>query len=125
MPELNKNAITLLASISGVNMNLGTAQILYVVPATVNGCIIAFIIIRNASVPLTLASYSFGFDASGYYNVVSDSVHTEIAGTTSFVLLTAKAGAIRGGPGDILNILLNTLQGYAATATIDVFGYLY
>jgi hypothetical protein len=72
MPELNKNAFALLASISGVNMNSGTAQTLFSVPATVNGCVIAFLVVRNASIPLTLASYSFGFDASGYYNVVSN-----------------------------------------------------
>lgn len=124
MPALNKKAIKLLASVA-VNMNLGTAQTLFTVPATVNGCIVAFIIVRNASIPLTLASYSFGFDASGYYNVVSDATHTQIAGATSYVVLTAKAGAIRGGPGDILKILLNTLQGEAATADVDVFGYLY
>ena len=125
MPALNKNSITLLASISGVNMNTAAPTSLFTVPAGASGCVITHIVVRGASVSLTTASYSFGFNASAYNDVIANATHTELTGDTLYTVLTAKAGAKIGAAGDILKVLMNTLQGVAATTTMDVFGYLY
>jgi hypothetical protein len=122
MPALNKNSLTRLATVN-VDMNLGTAQTLYTVPTGLS-CIISHVVVRNASISLDTASYSFGFTGAAYTDVIADAVHNELTGATLFTILTAKAGAKLGAAADIFKLLVNTLQGAAATATIEVFGYL-
>ena len=122
MPALNKNSLTRLATVN-VDMNSGTAQTLYTVPAELS-CIISHVVVRNASISLDTASYSFGFTGAAYTDVIADAVHNELTGATLFIILTAKAGAKLGAAADIFKLLVNTLQGAAATATIEVFGYL-
>jgi len=64
MPALNKNSITRLATVN-VDMNSGTAQTLYTVPAGLS-CVISHVVVRNASTSLDTASYSFGFTGAAY-----------------------------------------------------------
>lgn len=125
MPALNKKAVALLASISGVNMNTATATALLTVPPGVGGCVVDRIVVRDASVSLDTASYSFGFNDPDYDDIIADAVHAELTGSTLFMMIVAKAGAKIGGPGDILKVLMNTLQGVAATSTMEVFGYFF
>lgn len=112
-----------LASVSGVDMNTATPTTLFTVPAGVS-CIIERVVVRNASTSLTTASYSFGFNSATYNDVIADATHTELTGNTLYTILSAKIGAKRGAAADVFKVLMNVLQGGAATATIDVYGYL-
>lgn len=123
MPALNTKAITLLASVSGIDLNDGTAQTLFTVP-TGKSALITHITVRNASTSLTTASFSIGFNSASYNDIIADATHTELTGNTLFTMLSAKIGAKVGTTLQALKILVNTLQGGAATATFDIFGYL-
>lgn len=124
MGRLATLAITKLATVAGVDMNTATATTLYTVPAG-KSAIITHIVVRNASTSLTTVSYSFGFNSASFNDVVANATHTELTGATLYTALIAKVGATRGAAGDILKVLMNTLQGGAATTTMDVFGYLF
>lgn len=105
-------------------MNTATATTLYTVP-TGKSCIITHVIVRNASTSLTTASYSLGFNSAAFNNVIADATHTELTGSTLYTVLIAKAGATRGVAADTFKVLMNILQGGAATTTMDVYGYLF
>lgn len=124
MPALNTSSITLLASVSGVDLNTATANSLYTVPSG-RTCVPTHIVIRNASTSLTTVSFSIGFNSAPFNNIVADATHTELTGATLYTVLVAKAGATVGNAGDILKLLDNVLQGGAATCTVDVYGYLF
>lgn len=124
MAALRENSITRLSTTSSVDMNTATATTLFTVP-TGKSCIVTHIVIRSASTSLTTASYSFGFNSASFNDVIANATHTELTGSTLYTVLSAKVGATRGAAADILKVLMNTLQGGAATTTIDVFGYLY
>lgn len=124
MAALRENAITKLSSTSSVDMNTATATTLYTVP-TGKSCIITHVIVRNASTSLTTASYSLGFNSAAFNNVIADATHTELTGSTLYTVLIAKAGATRGVAADTFKVLMNILQGGAATTTMDVYGYLF
>jgi hypothetical protein len=113
-----------LATVTGVGMNTATATSLYTVPAG-RTCVVTRVVVRAASVSLTTASYSFGFTGPAYNDVIADAAHTELTGSTLYVILTPKAGAKVGAAGETFKVLMNTLQGAAATTTMDVFGYLF
>ena len=119
----NGGNIVKLATVTGVDMNTATPTALYTVP-TGRSAIITSITVRNASTSLTTASYSFGFNSAAFNNVIADATHTELTGNTLYTILNAKVGAKVGVAADVLKALMNTLQGGAATTTMDVFGYL-
>ena len=124
MSALNENAITRLATASLVDMNTATASTLYTVPSD-KSCVITSIVVRNANVSLTTASFSFGFTSAVYNDVIANATHTEINSATVYTILNAKAGAKLGISGNALKVLMNTLQGAAATTTMEVYGYLF
>lgn len=119
----NGGNIVKLATVTGVDMNTATPTALYTVP-TGRSVIITSVTVHNASTSLTTASYSFGFNSAAFNNVIADATHTELTGSTLYTILNAKAGAKVGVAADVLKVLMNTLQGGAATTTMDVFGYL-
>lgn len=121
--NLTSAAETKLATVASVDMNTATATTLYTVP-TGRSCIITKVVVRNASTSLTTASYSFGFNSAPFNDVIADATHTELTGSTLYTALSAKAGAKVGVAADNFKVLMNTLQGGAATTTMDVFGYL-
>lgn len=114
---------TLLITRDSVDLNTAVATSLYTVPAD-NIAVITRIVLRNASTSLTTASISFGFNSAAFNNIVANATHTELTGPTLYTVLIPKTGATRGVAADILKVLANTLQGGAATVSIDVFGYL-
>lgn len=105
-------------------MNTATATTLYTVP-TGKSCIVTHVVVRNASTSLTTASYSFGFNSATFNDVIANATHTELTGATLYTVLIAKVGATRGAAGDTFKVLMNTLQGGAATTTMEVFGFLF
>ncbi len=124
MGALNKRAIKLLATVAAVDLNTATPTLLYSVPADANGCVITHVVVRDASTSLTTASWSVGFNSAAFNDVIADATHVELTGATLYTALVAKAGAALGVASAALKLLANTLQGGAATATVDVFGYL-
>jgi hypothetical protein len=117
-------AETLLKTTGGVNLNTSTPTTLYQVPVGFT-CFITKVVIRNASTSLTLASYSFGSNSASYNDVIADATHTELTGNTLYTVLLPKIGAASPSLTNPFKIKVNTLQGAAATVTIDVFGYIF
>ena len=112
-----------LSTTTGVDMNTATPTALYTVP-TGRSCVITRVVVRNASTSLTTASYSFGFNSATFNDVIANATHTELTTSTLNTVLIAKAGSKTGAAADTFKVLMNTLQGGAATTTMDVFGYL-
>lgn len=113
----------LLQTTNSVNLNTATATTLYTVPSG-RSCIVTKFIIRNASTSLTLASVSFGYNSTSFNDVVPNQTYTELTGSTLYTPIMADMGAKVGAATDVLKIKANTLQGSAATCSIDVFGIL-
>lgn len=118
------NAETILSTTASVDMNTATATTLYTVPAG-KTAVITRVVVRTASTSLTTASYSFGFNSAPFDNVIANATHTELTGNTLYTILPAKTGAAIGAAAGTFKVLMNTLQGGAATTTIDVFGYVF
>lgn len=121
MINVSQTGIACLASVDGVDMNTGTPTALFT--ALGRSCVISHVAVRNASTSLTTASYSFGANSASYNDIIANATHTELTGATLYTILTAKAGARLLAPGDVFSVKMNTLQGGAATTTMDVFGY--
>ena len=119
-----EGAEVLLASNALVDLNTATASTIYTV-ATGKSAVITRIVLRLASTSLTTASISIGFNSASFNDVIANATHTELTGNTLYTVLAAKAGAKIGTTGQALKLLCNTLQGGAATATVEVFGYLF
>lgn len=124
MAALNTLTFTRLATVAGVDMNTAAVSTLYTVP-TGKSCVITHVVVRNASASLTTASYSFGFNSASFNDVIANATHTELTGNTLYTVLPAKVGATLGGAGNAFKVLMNTLQGGAATTTMDIYGYLF
>lgn len=115
---------TLLSSTAGVNLNTATPSTIYTV-ATGKSALITKLILRLASTSLTTVSLSIGFNSAAFNDVLADATHTELTGNTLFTALASKIGAKVGTTGQLLKLLCNTLQGGAATCTVDTFGILF
>lgn len=116
----------LLAQATGINMNSIANTDLFRVPDGPAGninCVVTRIVCRNASISLTTASWSFGFNSTPFDNVIADATHTELTGSTLYTVLLAKAGATLGVSNDRLYLRVHTAQGAAATMACDVYGY--
>ncbi len=105
-----------------VDLNSATKQTLYTVP-TGKTFIPLRIITRNASTSLTTAIFGFGFDANAT-DVIAAALHTALTGGTLFAIDNPIAGAKAGSAADVLGVKCSLVQGSAATATVDVLGYL-
>jgi len=119
---LQENAITKLATVADVDVNVTTKTTIFTVP-TGKKAIITHLIFRDASISLTTASWGIGFDA-GAIDVVADETYTELTGNTLLTIRQAKDGAKLGAAADILGLKCSIAQGAAATIDVDVFGYL-
>ena len=110
-----------LASVSA-NLNVTTKTTLYTVPAS-KVAYITKVVVRDASTDLTTAEFGFGYDA-GATDVIAHAAHTGLTGPTLYEVIPAKVGALEGAAAAVLGIKCSTAQGAAATAVVDVFGYL-
>jgi hypothetical protein len=123
MSALNQDAITRLVTVSFVDLNTATPNLLYIIPQG-KSCVVTHMVLRTASISMTTASYSVGWNSASYNDVVANATHTELTGSTLYSVIPAKAGAKVGTSGQSLFLLANTLQGAAATITVEIFGYL-
>ena len=114
----------LLASVALVDLNSAGDKPLFTVPGGKNAVIRA-IAARNASISLSTVSFSVGWNAGVSNDVVATAVHALLTTALKVDWLAVLAGAVIGGPGGVLNLKNNILQGAPATATFDIFGYLF
>jgi hypothetical protein len=112
----------LIASLSAANLNTTNKQTIYTVP-TGKTLIVTKIITRNVSTSLTTVIFGFGFNANAN-DVIAAALHTTLTGSTLMTIDVPIAGAIVGAAANVLGVKCSLAQGGAATATIDVFGYL-
>lgn len=111
-----------LATVTGVNLNVTTKTTLYTVPAG-KVAYVTRVVVRDPSTDLTTAEFGVGYDANAT-DVIANAAHTALTGPTLYEAIAAKAGAKEGAAAAVLGLKCGTAQGAAATATIDVFGYL-
>ncbi len=116
-PQLTEG---LLNSSINVNMNSGAVQVIYTCP-TGKFCVVTKVVVRNATVSLTTASYSFQWNTTG--DVITDATHPELTGSTLYTQLFPKVGSARGSAGATFDVLVSILQGSTASVVIDTFGY--
>lgn len=112
----------LLSTTPAVDMNTATATTLYTSP-TGRSTIIKSVTVRNCSTSITTASYSFGWNSATFNDVIANATHTELTGSTLGTSIAAKVGFTVGTSTGTFKVLMNTLQGGAATCTMDVWGY--
>jgi hypothetical protein len=128
---LQAGMVMRLATVAGIDLNNGTAQALYTVPtafpggAAVTGCVPTQVIYRAPSIELDMASWSVGWTDAAYADVIADEAHIEMVATTVYSIDAPMGGARGGGTAEVLKLKVNTLQGTAATMTVDLFGYLF
>jgi hypothetical protein len=118
-----KGQSILLQTTTGVDLNTAAATLLYTVPAG-KTAIIRRVIMRNASISLTTASISFGWNSASFNNVITNATRTALTSSALYLEILPINGAAIGAAAGTFKVLVNTPQGAAATCTIDVFGYL-
>lgn len=126
MADLKEKAISLLSSTSSIDMQTAAAKTdLYTVP-TGKVAYITHIVVRDPSDSLTGGTdFDFGTGASAdtWVNTVDLSSMTT-ANTDYMVVSGSGTKYTECAAGDVFGIYVNTGSTAAATATIDVFGYL-
>jgi len=114
----------LLSTTNLVNLNQAPETNLFTAPAGITGVVITRVVVRKASTSLTTASLAFGWNAGTDNDVIATATHTELTGNTLFTILIPKIGAKLGVASGVFSVITTILQGGAATASIDVFGYI-
>lgn len=122
MANLKEKSESLLASTATVDINNAAKQTIYTVP-TGKSCVITNIVVRNLSGAAASNSISFGFNTNAN-DVIANATYASFTGSTVYTKISCMAGATRGTSGQIFGVITNTLN-TAATATVDVFGYLF
>lgn len=116
------NGERILATKDLANLNVTTKTSIFTVPAG-KTAIITRLVLRNASISLTTASFGFGFDA-GATDVDGSTTHTELTGPTLASQTIVLSGAKVGAAADVFGIKCSIAQGAPATMSVDAFGYL-
>jgi hypothetical protein len=120
------NVEVILATVAGVDWNVGTKTTLYTVPGG-KSAVISRVVIRNASSAVTTASVGFGFNA-GADDWIIPLTFAGLTTSGKVAVLIAGQGVIDAGElgtaGQIFGCQADILEGSAQTVTIDVIGYL-
>ncbi len=119
----NLPSLPLLAQGVSCDVNSATPTLLYTVPAA-KTAIIFGVAVRGASINLTTAKFSVGWNGPAFNNVIADALHADLVDGTIYDMLVPMTGATVGNAADTLKLQTNTLQGAAATILADVIGYL-
>lgn len=122
MANLKEKSDSLLVSASAIDINNAAKQAVYTVP-TGKSCVITNVVVRNLSGACTSNSISFGFNTAAN-DVIANATYASFTSSTVYTKIGAMAGATRGTSTQVFGVITNTLN-TAATATIDVFGYLF
>jgi hypothetical protein len=118
------NEMLLSSTALDMNGTNGTETTLYTVPAG-RSMVPTRIVLRNASTSLTTASWSVGFNAGTDTDFRANATSTGLTGATkAYIYYGITTGVVVGAAAAVFAFCLNTQQGGASTATMDVFGYL-
>lgn len=124
--DLKEKAIALLSSTASIDMKTAsTKRTLFTVP-TGKVCIVTHVCVRGPSASLAGGvDYDFGNDAtcSNWNGSAIDL--SSMTSTTDCYISTAGSKMTFYAAATIFGVYVNTGSTLAATATIDVFGYLY
>ena len=120
---LKENAITKLDSVTGVNLNSVAETTLYTCPVG-KSCVITHVVIHTPSTALATASLSFGWNTANADDVIANAVPA-LTGATNYKVLVAKTDAVLGAASGTFKVDVQTAEGGALTATLDVFGYVF
>ena len=126
MADLKEKAIALLGSTSSVDMQSAAAKTdLYTVP-TGKTAYVTHVIVRDPSASLSGGTdYDLGTGAICDTWVQATSLTTLTTANTDYIVITGSGTKYTEcAAGDVFGIYVNTGSTGAATATIDVFGYL-
>jgi len=133
MADLRANAITLLASVSGCDLNAagGTEKELYTVPAG-KKCLVTHVVLHSFDDTAASAVITFGKTGGNCDEWRGNQALSNMTGSTLYTVLyldqdthsTPEAGLILNAA-EVFGMEITTPQGAAVTCTIDVFGYLF
>lgn len=121
MANLNENAITKLSTTTGVDMKTAASTLIYTVP-TGKTLIISHVTVRTPSATLAggtsygVTNFRAGVDLSSMTTATTDSMTIRGADVTKYTVSVA---------GTAIYFVVTTGSTGAATAVIDLFGYLY
>jgi len=126
MADLKEKSISLLSSVSGVNMQtLITKTDLYTVP-TGKTAYVTHVVVRDPSATLA-GGTSFGFGTGATCNTWKQAVDLSSMTTASTDYMVIDSNNVKyteNAAASVFGIYPTTGSTGAATATIDVFGYL-
>ena len=123
MADLKTLTDTLLISVAGVDMKTAGSTTMYTVP-TGKSCILTKVVVRNASGSLAGGtSYAFGSGANYDTFVTGQSLATVTATTHVFTIRQTAVFTISAAAA-VIGMKITTGATNAATATIELFGYL-
>ena len=122
MAALKEKSVSLLVTAAAVDINNAAKQLAYTCPSG-KSCVITEIVVRNLSEAAASNSISFGWNTNAN-DVIANATYASFTGSTVYTRINPMAGATRGTSAQIFGVIANTPSS-AATATIDVFGYLY
>jgi hypothetical protein len=121
MASLKDKAITLLGSVSGVDMKTAASTAIFTVPAN-RTLVITHVIVRNNTASLAGGT---SYSVTGFRQAFSLNAIT--ATTTNYILIqgTDITSFTVQAASTVINWTVTTGATAAGTATIDIFGYLY
>jgi len=132
MGYLRENAITLLESTSGVDLNgaIGTETALYTVPVG-KTCFVTHIVIHTMSADAALAVVTFGKTGGACDEFRGDQTLSGLDAVGKYTVVYLDQGtndtpeaAEEFAAGESVGVEITIAAGGACTCTIDVFGYL-
>lgn len=121
--DIREVAESLLASIDGVDLNAVAETVLFTCPIG-KSCVITKVVMRNADGAVATASVSFGWNTANADDVIANAVQA-LTGATNYEQILAASDAVRGAASGTFKIDVQTAEGGARTATVEVFGYLF
>jgi len=126
MPDIKEKGISLLSSTSGVDMKTATTKrTLYTVP-TGKTAVITKVVVRAPSASLSGGtSYAFGGTATCNDWKTGQSLATVTGATLAMVISNDNAAITLMVAGTVFGMYITTGSTAAATATIDVMGYIF
>ena len=127
MADLKTVADSLLVSVAGVDMKTATTVSMYTVPAG-KSAVITAVVVRNPSATLSGGtSYAFGSGTNFNTFVSGISLTTMTTATSDIMYIVPATNNTKytiSAAGAVIGMKITTGSTGAATATIDVFGYL-
>jgi len=132
MAHLNENAITLLETTAGVNLNAaaGTETALYTVPAG-KTALVTHIVIHSVSADANLSVVTFGKTGGACDEFRGDQTLSDLDAAGKYTVVYLDQGvndtpesATEFDAGDEVGVEITTAAGNSCTCTMSVFGFL-